>query len=187
MDLPAPTVCILFFAHFLLKSPLWGLLLSFQRTMILLWVITRAPQNTTSLTPVVNARRLLAWIFRPRRSSESRTKECSNANPKEGWSHRQLHVDGVAVRWWPLGLELDEMLWPGSQTAFLDLCESSCQVTFGQLAVAVVQKDPTLSNGCADKTEEQKKIIFFKKKTLFNNESNRQISSRSAINSCLFG
>lgn len=112
MDLPAPTVCILFFAHFLLKSPLWGLLLSFQRTMILLWVITRAPQNTTSLTPVVNARRRLAWIFRPRRSSESRTKECSNSNPKEGWSHRQLHVDGVAVRWWPVGLAgWDALTW----------------------------------------------------------------------------
>lgn len=118
MDLPAPTVCILFFAHFLLKSPWRGLLLCFQRTMILLWVITQAPQNSTSLTPVVNAQRRLAWIFRPRRSSESRTKECSNMNPKEGWSDQQLHVDGVVVRGWPVGLALDEMLWPGSQTAF---------------------------------------------------------------------
>lgn len=42
--------CVL--AHFLLKAPLtWGLLLCFQRTVRLLWVITQAPQNTTSVTP----------------------------------------------------------------------------------------------------------------------------------------
>lgn len=110
MDLPAPTVCSVFFAHFLLKAPLtWGLLLCFQRTVRLLWVITQAPHNTTSLTPLINARR----IFRPRQRTESRKMQSSNVNPKEFWNASPATARGqlYSELMWSLKSSLCENLW----------------------------------------------------------------------------
>lgn len=117
MDLPAPTVCSVFFAHFLLKAPLtWGLLLCFQRTVHLPWVITQAPQNTTCLTPVIiswplgNLRVRCCGLRQPERTQHLQNDvqlrwDDKLSNFSNGFSHSQLSI-AVCSDWKHVGISL---------------------------------------------------------------------------------
>lgn len=109
----------------------------FQRTMILLLVITQAPQNTTSLTPVVNAQPRLAWIFRPRRSSESKLRNVL------AWIRRWAKVTssctGMVLRWGGGHLVWSWMRWSDLEVKqHLEWYKLSCQFVFGKLASVAV-------------------------------------------------